>query len=470
MIKRVARTLSFISAWMGILTLLRFPSRPVGRMTSGGLLGKSEITRPVGQLLGMVSAASMLLPKVMIDIWAPFLALLGGLGTLLGLLSGDKQALATGVMGAALLSRHVRRVTAPHDGFEQAFGPDWELRIPADLRARMAPSRWQFPASETPPSIPSWQRNMVFGANPNTGEPLLCDVWQPPPDVPHTGVAVIYLHGTLWQAIDKDFLTRSFFRRLAGQGHLVMDVAYSLVPRAELRGITREVKRAIGWIKAHAVLYGAKTDRVVLMGASGGGHLALLAAYTPNHPDFQPANLTADTSVRGVISLYGPTDLAALFEEYGKLDARQPEASRQITDDMRPRVFNRSVYDRAITALRILPAYRYHNMPMGPLVIVDALGGTLKEVPEAYRLSSPISHVGPHCPPTLQFFGTHDFFMDVKHGRQLDRALVDAGVPSILVELPGVEHGFDLNPFRRVSPAAQAVEYDIERFLGLMVG
>lgn len=469
MIKRLARTLSFFSACMGILTLLRFPSRPVSRMTAGGVLGKSPGMLAIGQLLGTVGAASMLLPKLIIDIWAPFMAMIGGLGTVLGLLSRDKQASATGVIGAALLGRYVRRVTAPRDGFDRAFGPDWESRIPADLRARMASSRWQFPAAAPPPSIPGWQRNMVFGANPNTGEPLLCDVWQPPPNVPRTGVAVIYLHGTLWQAADKDFLTRSFFRRLAGQGHLVMDVAYSLVPRAEIRGITREVKRAIGWIKAHAIHYGVKPDRVVLMGASGGGHLALLAAYTPNHPDFQPANLPADTSVRGVISLYGPTDLSALFEEYGKLDARQPESSSQITDDMRPRVFNRTVYERLITALRILPAYRYHNLPMGPLVIVDALGGTLKEVPERYHLYSPIAHVGPHCPPTLQFFGTHDFFMDLSHGRRLDRALVDAGVSSILVEFPGVEHGFDLNPFRRISPAVQAVEYDIERFLGLMV-
>lgn len=469
MIKRLARTLSLFAAWMGLLTLIRFPSRPVGRMTSGGVLGKSAVMLAIGRLLGTLGAAALLLPKLMIDIWAPFVAIIGGLGALLGLLSGDKQASATGVIGVALLGRHVRRVTAAHDGFDRAFGPGWESRIPADLRARMASSRWQFPASEPPPSIPGWQRNMVFGAHPSTGEPLLCDVWQPPPDVPRTGVAVIYLHGTLWQATDKDFLTRSFFRRLAGQGHLVMDVAYSLVPRAEIRGITREVKRAIGWIKAHAIHYGIRPDRVVLMGASGGGHLALLTAYTPNHPDFQPANLTADTSVRGVVSLYGPTDLAALFEEYGRLDARQPQSSSQISEDMRPRVFNRSVYDRAITALRILPAYRYHNMPVGPLVVVDALGGTLKEVPEMYRLYSPITHTGPHCPPTLQFFGTHDFFLNVKHGRELDRALVDAGVPSILVELAGVEHGFDANPFRRISPAAQAVEYDIERFLGLMV-
>ncbi|MBN1312726.1 MAG: alpha/beta hydrolase [Anaerolineae bacterium] len=469
MIRKLARILSFFSAWMGMMTLVRFPSRPVGKLTSGGVLGKSPAMLAVGRSLGMLSAAFTLLPKVMVNIWAPFIAIIGGLGALLGLLTRDKQASAAGMIGAALLGRHIQRVTASHDGFDRAFGPGWESRIPPDLRARLVPKRWQFPASAPSPPIPGWQRNMVFGAHPGTGEPLLCDVWQPPPNVSHTGLAVVYLHGTLWQAADKDFLTRSFFRRLARQGHLVVDVRYSLVPRAELRGIIREIKRAIAWTKAHAARYGVNPDRVVLMGASGGGHLALLAAYTANHPDFQPANLAADTSVRGVVSLYGPTDLTALFEEYGRLDVRQPEHSDQITEDMRPRVFNKTVYDRLITTLRILPAYRYHNMPVGPLVIVDALGGTLKEVPDAYRLHSPITHVGSHCPPTLQIFGLHDFFVDPEHGRCLHRALVEADVPSVLVELPEVEHGFDANPFRRLSPAAQAAEHDIERFLGLMV-
>ncbi|MBN1428407.1 MAG: alpha/beta hydrolase [Anaerolineae bacterium] len=468
MIKKFARALSFLAAWMGLLTVIRFPSRTVGRLMYGEILGKSPVMLAIGRFLGMICAASILLPKVLADIGSPFVAILGGIGALLGLLSGDKQAASGGVIGAALLGRHLRRVTASHDGFDRAFGPGWESRIPPDLQPRLAPGRWQFPASEPPPAIPGWQRNVVFGAHPGTGEPLLCDVWQPPAGVQRTGVAVIYLHGTLWQALDKDFLTRSFFRRLAGQGHLVMDVAYSLVPRTDLRGITREVKRAIAWLKANAACYCINPERVVLIGSSGGGHLALLAAYTPNYPDFQPANLAADTSVRGVVSLYGPTDLTVFFDEYGKIDARQPEYSTEITDDMRPRVFNRSIYDRVITTLRILPAYRYHNMPVGPLVLIDALGGTLKEVPEAYRLHSPISHIGSHCPPTLQIFGAHDFFVDPEHGRRLHLALVEAGVPSVLVELPGVDHGFDINPFRRLSPAAQVAEYDIERFLALM--
>ena len=77
------------------------------------------------------------------------------------------------------------------------------------------------------------------------------------------------------------------------------------------------VKQAIGWLKRHSTELHIDPAKIVMMGASGGGHLALLAAYTPNQPAFQAQAMGEDTSVCGVISLYGVTDLEAFFHEYG---------------------------------------------------------------------------------------------------------------------------------------------------------
>jgi acetyl esterase/lipase len=79
--------------------------------------------------------------------------------------------------------------------------------------------------------------------------------------------------------------------------------------------------------------------------------------------------------------------------------------------------------------------------------------------------------VGSHCPPTLQVFGDDDFAVDVSHGRRLHKALREAGVPSVYLEVPGAVHAFDqyLGVSRRVAPAAQAATQDVERFLALMV-
>jgi acetyl esterase/lipase len=206
------------------------------------------------------------------------------------------------------------------------------------------------------------------------------------------------------------------------------------------------------------------------MGASGGGHLALLAAYTADHPTSQPEGRQADLTVRAVVSMYGVTDLVAFFHEYGQANPKQPEYSSQITDRLRPRTHAKTAVDRFLTSSRVFPSYRYGNMPGGPLLLVNMLGGTLSEVPEAYRLGSPIAHVGPRCPPTLQISGADDFVIHPSHGRRLHQALRKAGVTSVYVEVPDTVHGFDqyFGVSRRVAPAAQAATYDVERFLALM--
>ena len=313
-----------------------------------------------------------------------------------------------------------------------------------------------------------YQKDINIGAT----APLYCDVWLPPSNVPRTHLGLIFLHGSWWQALDKGFLTRPLFQRLVNQGHVVMDVAYSLAPAANIYTMMDEVKQSIIWMKDNAAQLDLSPERIVLMGGSvGGGHLALLAAYTPNFPEFQPKNIKADTSVRAVISMFGITDMVAYFDEYGSLNPGQPESSSQITQDMRPYVHNKTWMDRLMTRSRAFPAYRYSNMPGGAALLADLFGGTLKEIPHVYELVSPITHVGAHCPPTLQIFGEQDFAIDVSHGRRLHRALQTSGVESVYIEFPDTVHGFDqyFGVSRRVAPAAQMATNDIEQFLALMV-
>jgi acetyl esterase/lipase len=436
----LARWLALLSAFFGIWTFIRSPN---GR--AGGYVW---------------------LPKLWAGAWAPFLVIAGTLGALIGLARRDRAALLAGGFGAFAGIRHTVRVTKRNfDPFEAAFGRDWEQRVPPDLWTRI--SR---PYELIQPSKPLglYQKDINIG----TASPLYCDVWLPPSEVRRTHLGVIFLHGTWWQAVDKDFLTRPLFRRLVNQGHVVMDLAYSLAPASNIYNMMDEVKQSIAWMKEHAAQLGLNPERIVLMGGSvGGGHLALLAAYTPNFPEFQPGHLKADTSVRAVISMYGVTDMTAYFREYGKLNPGQPEFSSQITAEMRPYVHDKTRLDRWVTHSRAFPAYRYSNLPGGAALLVDLLGGTLNEIPHVYELFSPITHVGAHCPPTLQIFGEQDFAIDVSHGTRLHRALQNAGVESVYIEFPGTVHGFDqyFGVSRRVAPAAQMAANDIEQFLALMV-
>ena len=66
-----------------------------------------------------------------------------------------------------------------------------------------------------------------------------------------------------------------------------------------------DVKKVIAWVREHGHEYGADPGVVFVAGSSAGGHLAALAALTPNDPRFQPGFEHADTSVTAAISLYG---------------------------------------------------------------------------------------------------------------------------------------------------------------------
>jgi acetyl esterase/lipase len=102
-----------------------------------------------------------------------------------------------------------------------------------------------------------------------------------------------------------------------------------------------------------------------------------------------------------------------------------------------------------------------------PLLMTNLLGGSPDEVPEIYELASPITHAGPHSPPTLLLQGEHDSFLPASVSHALHCRLAEAGVPSVYVQFPRTGHGFDM-PLPRYAPAAQAALYDVERFLALM--
>ena len=247
---------------------------------------------------------------------------------------------------------------------------------------------------------------------------------------------------------DKDTLTRPFFNHLVAQGHTVMDVSYRLCPEVDIYGMIGDVKRAVAWMKAKAPHYGVDPERIVLGGGSAGAHLALLAAYAPKHPELTSEDIkSADLSVCGVISYYGPTDLLAFYQKTGQQRANQPSPSYfppLSTDPDAPKDLRNA----------------------GRLDIL--LGGHPEEVPDMYQLASTTTHIHPGCPPTLLIQGDHDRSVPVNATRAFYTKLVESGVPAINVVFPLTGHGFDLL-LPQINPAAQSALYDVDRFLALLV-
>lgn len=415
------------------------------------------------------------LPKIIASALAPLAMILGAVGATLGMLVGyDALRLETrttrhpsiqtrfrtvrgpvltmlaGMLGAVVAARHIRRVTAPHNGFAQAFGADWERRLSREGHTAMLQRRWSW---RLPPSpAPGVERDVAFATIPGTDRRLLADLWQPPQGVAPSGLAVIYLHGGGYTAFDKDNGTRPFFRHLTSQGHVVMDVSYRLMPETTLLGMQGDVKRAIVWLKRNSARYGVNPQRIVLVGGSAGAHLALLAAYAPTLPQCTPPDVAGeDLSVRGVVAFYGAGDLRPIH---------------------RPRVAPGPVARVVRSALTtLLGRWSHATIPVdvwGDEWNRLLLGGDPSAWPELLQEVSPITHVGPSSPPTLLLMGGDDVYV-AESGAMLElhHALLTAGIPSVYVEFPRTDHAFDLI-LPEISPVTHAALYDVDRFLALM--
>jgi len=397
--------------------------------------------------------------KFLSNAWAAWLALAGACGAALGAVAGSPTAVIVGLAGSLLSAAYVRSVVRRHDQLERAFGPDWRSRLRPGAETSMLRRRW----SLLPPRAPAARvtRDIAFAVVPRTTRELLCDLWQPSACTPASGMAIVYLHGSAWTLIDKDVGTDLFFRHLAAQGHVVMDVAYRLCPETNVVGMVADAKRAVAWMKAHAEQYGASADQVVLMGGSAGAHIALLAANAFDHPKLTPDDLHGvDTRVAAVVSYYGIPDMHD-YDAWARrfFPAELPEATPRPPLGKVARSMYRRMFGRDLKPENLPPPPTHREL------MRELLGGLPDEVPQMYELASPLHHVSPASPPTMHLQGCHDQIAPIASARRLRRALEDAGVPAVFVEYPWTGHAFDLLIPPLLAPAGQAALHDVERFL-----
>jgi len=404
--------------------------------------------------------------KLFTSALSPLFAVIGVLCAVVGLMTNSVFISVLGVYDVLIFSIHFIRITrqpGASGNFEQAFGLHWENRINPGQKNRFLRARTVMKLRAV--ADPRIEQNISFSIIPGTDRQLLCDVWQPPEGMRSSGLAFIYLHGSAFSVLDKDCGTRPFFRHLTAQGHVIMDVAYRLAPETDIMGMVDDVRRAIAWMKENAGKYGVNPSRIVVGGASAGGHLAMLTAYTGKDPQFIPKEFEGrDTSVCSVISLYGPTDLEALYYH-----TNQHLTTRSTPD--RPK---KAVPTKLPGWMKKGMGEDYHRLGMDKDfekvgALAPLLGGHPDERPEQYALYSPVTHAHADCPPTLLIHGEHDIMAPVKTTRILRTLLVEKKVRTVMHILPQTDHAFDL-VLPKISPSAHNAIYDVERFLALMIG
>lgn len=138
------------------------------------------------------------------------------------------------------------------------------------------------------------------------------DVWLPKGRGPHP--VVLMVHGGCWQTSIADRgLMNWVAADLRADGIAVWNIDYRGVDRAGggYPGTFRDAATAADQLLAHAKEYRLDTRRIVAVGHSAGGHLALWLAARPRLPANSPLRTPEPLRIDHVVSLGGLPDLEA---------------------------------------------------------------------------------------------------------------------------------------------------------------
>jgi acetyl esterase/lipase len=243
-------------------------------------------------------------------------------------------------------------------------------------------------AGQTPP-LPQGvtvQAGIPYGQHPQT----VLDVFIP--SATSRGpkrCGVLAIHGGGWVNGTKEAVVERLVYPWLGKGCVVANVEYRLARVAPAPAAVEDVLRAAEWFRKNANRWNVDDDRIVAVGTSAGGHLALMAGMTPKSAKFGPTG-----NVAAVINFYGITDVE---DQLGGVNEQK----------------------YAITW------------------VAEGEGRM-----ELARRVSPVSHVRKDVPPVLTLHGTADPTVPYEHGVRLTKMIRDSGGDAEMISVPEGQHGF----------------------------
>ncbi|MEO8612674.1 MAG: alpha/beta hydrolase [Chloroflexota bacterium] len=283
------------------------------------------------------------------------------------------------------------------------LGKDYEAQIPEAVLSRFPYSSWTLENSlgKRERTAHGKLTKRVPYAEVN-GRQLALDTYQPTaePILGNQYPALIVIHGGGWRNGEPGGWFTPHNHYFASQGYVVFDIEYRLSGEAKWPAQFEDVERAIQWVKDHADEYRVDPARIALLGRSAGAHLALMAGYCVE-------------GIRAIVSLYGPAEM------------------------------------------------RWPGLEAGS-AIIDLMGGTFEQLPEAYEQATPLNFVRDNLPPTLIIEGGLDTIVPYHHGDRLSGLLAFTNTPFALLRVPWSRHGFDA---LLAGTGAQLVYYHLDRFL-----
>ena len=292
------------------------------------------------------------------------------------------------------------------------------------LLALVAPAIAQ-PASDLPSAVALFQKvrtvaNEVY-VRANGWEGKL-DVYAQRAPASTPTPTVIFIHGGGWVQGTKEGSVLQGVLPYIAMGYSVVNVEYRLANVSLAPAAIEDCRCALRWVVGHAKDYNFDVGRIVIAGASAGGHLALTTGMIPSSAGFDRiCQEQGEPRIAAIVDFFGITDVADLLDGPNKKPF--PET------------------------------WPYTVQWLGNQANRDAVA----------KAASPLTYVRAGVPPTIAIHGDADPLVPYAHSTRLNEALQKAGVAHELVTVPGGGHGnFSLDQWQRAYTA-------IEKFLGTHV-
>src|SRR5246127_2339822 len=305
---------------------------------------------------------------------------------------------------------------------EECFGPDFRDLVchPTSEESECAPRSGLLHRPGPHRKYAAQTSDISYGPG---GRDNLLDIWRRHALAPGRRAPVlIQVPGGAWAVNGKRGQAYTLMSRMVELGWICVSIDYSKSPRSTFPAHLIDVKRAIAWVRENIADYGGAPEFVAITGGSAGGHLASMAALTPNDPTFQPGFEDADTTIEAAAPYYGVYD----FTDFENM----------------------------------------HEM-MLPFLEHFVLKARYDDDPDRFKAASPVSYAHSEAPPFFVLHGEKDELVPSGQARAFCAALREAGAASVAyAELANAHHAFDITPTVRSRLAADAVA----DFLGVVYG
>lgn len=241
---------------------------------------------------------------------------------------------------------------------------------------------------------------------PGGGPRQMLDVYYPEKSTKPVPL-VVWIHGGGWSQGSKDYTPAL---PLLEQGFAVASVNYRFSQDAVFPAQIEDCKTAIRWLRKNAPSLNIAPDKIGVWGSSAGGHLVAMLGVSGDVKEWdRGANLNQSSCVQAVCDWFGPTDFLAFTPSPGMERPPNPQPA---------------------------PAADRPDSPLAQLI-----GGAVSANKDKARAASPVSYVTKDDAPFLIMHGDKDPLVPPAQSKELQEALVKAGVSSTLVILPGAGHG-----------------------------